>query len=179
MSKFAEMCHQLGGCQRKALVFDAKHEYMKKTVSSTKGGGVKCVSSTGVCVNDKGVSTTRGCQRQVGVYVLCGKPPPTVNTSCPKSNFYILKIINSLSKLTMSANTSDVDRRSRNSGGAERGPERGRDNGWSSVFRELEEQDCPPRTGSRPIFFLAEGQSSTWGGCPGFEDRALISPPLV
>ncbi len=42
-------------CQKQALVFDAKHEYMTKTVSSTRGG-VKCASSTGG-VNDKTTSS--------------------------------------------------------------------------------------------------------------------------
>ncbi len=43
------------GCQRQALVLNAKREYMTKMVSSTRGGGVKCASSTGGGgFNDKG-----------------------------------------------------------------------------------------------------------------------------
>jgi hypothetical protein len=43
VSKIAEMRHRQGGvCQRQALVFDAKREYMTKMVSTTRG------------VNDKG-----------------------------------------------------------------------------------------------------------------------------
>ncbi len=54
VSIIVEIRHQKGGgCQRQALVFDAKREYMTKMASWTRGGGVKCASLTRV-----------GCQRQ-------------------------------------------------------------------------------------------------------------------
>ena len=48
-----------GGCQRQALVFDAKREYVTKMVSSTRGGVSSARHRQGGCqrqggVNDKG-----------------------------------------------------------------------------------------------------------------------------
>ncbi len=39
-SKIAEMRHRQGGCQRQALVFDAKREHITKMVQSTGGVSV-------------------------------------------------------------------------------------------------------------------------------------------